>query len=66
MINDFKDQHVDTGAELTQETASSFANEFVKVADLDGDGQIDFTEFKAFMQKVDQSKGEEILQGIFE
>lgn len=50
---------------MNEENAQNAASEWVKIADLDGNGTISFEEFKEFFSKLDEGLGEEGLQEIF-
>jgi len=46
-------ESLETGEELTEEKAEEVAEQYVKIADLDGNGTISLDEFKTFMQKLE-------------
>ena len=56
--------------EVTEEEAKKIAAQWINIADVDGDGLIDFQEFKDFMAKIenesDEKSTEEHLRQIFD
>ena len=53
-------------ATLDESNAQKAAADWVKIADLDGNGTISFDEFKEFFAKLDDSLEESALKEIFE
>ena len=56
--------------EVTEEDAKKIAAQWISIADVDGDGLIDFQEFKDFMAKIenesDEKSTDEHLKQIFD
>ena len=56
--------------EVTEEDAKKIAAQWINIADVDGDGLIDFQEFKDFMAKIenesDEKSSDEHLKQIFD
>ena len=51
---------------MTEENAQKCAADWVKIADLDGNGTISFEEFKEFFMKLDDKFDEDELKEIFD
>lgn len=67
MLKKIKDQ-IETD-DVDEEGAQRIAEQWVNIADIDGDGLIDFKEFKEFVNKLDggdDAPSEEDLQKMFE
>lgn len=58
------------GGDLDEEGAKKIAVQWINIADIDGDGMIDFQEFKEFMAKIEDDNEEkstdEQLKEIFD
>jgi len=66
MLKKIKSEMDDDDTEMTEESASALAKDWMELADLDGSGTIDIDEFKDFVDKLECNLSEEKVEAIFE